>query len=316
MKVGDSVNRGGVTVGPENELRLYGDVRDSYGLSKSIRVNKFSRFRFSFTEIERTQGVGVCFFRDFDSFLVEETTYCFILRGGTLSHQSRYVMVSSQSTILEGRSLNLALKKPTKQSSVTGQMSAKAPGDSEFAVDGNINQIFSNDAWQFNSVTRTEAEVHPFWEVDLEEDRIIRHIVIYKRLDIYDDDLKDFTITIHDSNGTETAIETINGTADMKSTYEFDSVIGRSINIVLNGNHRRILCLAEVQIYGSLFEFDVPIGKLFNLPQSNINRIAILQDRDENSKQNFDLDHESSIFTRMSFSEDDQRDSPHSVVSI
>ena len=252
-----------------------------------------------------TRGVGGCLFQQFDDslFFSEANKYCFLLKGGIISNPFGFNVVSGR-TELEGTPLNLALRKPTKQSSVTGTTSVDAPGDSEFAVDGNVKQILSNDAWQFNTVTRTEPEKGPYWEVDLEEDSIIRKIVIYKRVDTYQDDLEAFTITIYDSNEIVTATYTFNDIAAVISTYEFASVIGRRINITLNGNFPRVLCLAEVEVYGAVFQFDLQIGKMFNFPEMSINRLAFIQDSVEESREgNEYLDHELSIFRDMSFYE-------------
>ena len=252
-----------------------------------------------------TRGVGGCFFQQFDDplFFSEANKYCFLLKGGIISNPSGFDVVSG-GTELEGTPLNLALRKPTNQSSVTGTKSVDAPGDSDFAVDGNVKQIFSNDAWQFNTVTRTEPEKGPYWEVDLEEDTIIRKIVIYKRRDTYQDDLKAFTITIYDTNDIVTATHTSNGIATAISTYEFASVTGRRINIKLNGNFPRVLCLAEVEVYGAVFEFDLQIGKMFNFPEMSINRLAFIQDSTEQLREGNEYsDHESSLFRDLSFYE-------------
>jgi len=308
LNVGDTVHRGGVIIEPDNIVRLYGNVHHSYALLKSIPVNKFTRMQFVFTETEIVLGAGFCLFRDFGSSSIGSTTYCIVLRGGKFSHQPGFVIVDSGSAELDGDPLNLALRRPTSQSSVTGQTSIEEPGDSEFAVDGNTNQVFNIEAWQYNTVTRTEPEIRPWWELDLEGDRSIRQIVIYKRMDVYEDDLKDFTISIFDSDGISTAVETYSGTASTISSFEFDGVIGNRIKIILNGNSPRVLCLAEVQVYGTEFQFDIPIGQLFYLPEMSFNRLAFIQDRSESVARNVDLDYESSLFKSISISEGDQSD--------
>ena len=164
LNVGDTVHRGGVIIEPDNIVRLYGNVHHSYALLKSIPVNKFTRMQFVFTETEIVLGAGFCLFRDFGSSSIGSTTYCIVLRGGKFSHQPGFVIVDSGSAELDGDPLNLALRRPTSQSSVTGQTSIEEPGDSEFAVDGNTNQVFNIEAWQYNTVTRTEPEIRPWWE--------------------------------------------------------------------------------------------------------------------------------------------------------
>ena len=179
------------------------------------------------------------------------------------------------------------------------------PGDARFAVDGNIDPTLNIDAWQFNTVTLTEKQLNPWWEVDLGEERVIRRIVIYKRTDSYDDDLSDFTVTVHDASGSPTATETFDGVANTTVTFGFDNVIGQKVKIVLNGSSMRVLCLAEVQVFGSIFDFDIPVGEMFNLPEMSVNRLAFIQYRNGN----IDLDQESSIITDILFSDEESQNS-------
>ena len=80
-------------------------------------------------------------------------------------------------------------------------------------------------------------------------------------------------------------------------TFEFDDIIGRTLTIQLNGNYPRVLCLAEVQVYGSIYSFVAPIGVMLDLPAMNINHFSFLQD------QSFDgLDSESSVIADIMFS--------------
>jgi hypothetical protein len=151
-------------------VRLYDNVHHSYALFKFIPVNKFTRMQFVLLLVS---GLW--------ELLHWRTTYCIVLRGGKFSHQPGFVIVDSGSAELDGDPLNLGLRRPTSQSSVTGQTSIKEPGYSEFAVDGNTNQVFNIEAWQYNTVTRTEPEIRPWWELDLEGDRSIRQIVIDKK---------------------------------------------------------------------------------------------------------------------------------------
>ena len=106
----------------------------------------------------------------------------------------------------------------------------------------------------------------------------------------------------------------IAGIATSISEYQFDSVLGKTVRITLNGNYKRVLCLAEVQVYGAVFEFDLPIGKLFNFPEMVINRFAFIQDRSENAVGNRDLEFESTIFANMVLSSDNSQSGAQSAV--
>ena len=291
--------RGGIAIHPDNIVRLYGDVRHAYALSEVVPANKFTRLRFLFTEMEKVNGVGICLYEDYDSVLAQSVKYCFLLQGGNIFKLANTRMVRRAFPELQGNAVNLALGKRADQSSVL------EPGDARFAVDGNTNPTFNIDAWQFNTVTLTGKQLNPWWEVDLGEERVIRRIVIYKRTDSYDDDLSDFTVTVRDASGSPTATETFDGVANTTVTFGFDNVIGQKVNIVLNGSSMRVLCLAEVQVFGSIFDFDVPVGEMFNLPEMSVNRLAFIQYRNGN----IDLDQESSIITDILFSDEESQNS-------
>ena len=298
LNLSDTINRGGVVIHPDNVVRLYGNVHHSYSLSTSISVNRYTQIQFIFTQVEYVHGVGICLFQEFGSSFQSDIK-CVALKGGNFPSYQNVLIVNSGSINLDGDQLNLALRRPTSQSSTTGRNIADAPGDSNFAVDGNKNPIFNTEVWRSNTVTRTESEIRPWWVVDLEEERLIRKIVIYKRIDVYGDDLKNFMISLMDSGGNVIMEKTFSETAPPIFTFDNINVVGKSIKISLNGDDSRVLCLAEVEVYGSVFEFNLEIGQLFNLPETNFNRLAFIQDRSETIAENADLDYESSIFTNI-----------------
>ena len=51
-----------------------------------------------------------------------------------------------------------------------------------------------------------------------------------------------------------------------------------TVKISLNSNISRILSLAEVEVFGDYYNFDVSFGALFNLSKRTVNRIAFIQD--------------------------------------
>ena len=297
MDSGNTADAGGISVQPDNHVRLYGKLHRSFIISELVPVNKFTSFKFGFTEREKVRGFGICLSWSFDVFLVNRVKYCLHLNGGILEH---LVSNDSSETIrtlnIEGNAVNLAFKKPTKQSSTV------APGEASNAVDGNTHQYLSYDAWEYSTVTITDASIRPWWEVDLQETMTIRRIVIYKRADIYDDDLKDFVLSVYDSSGNLTAFEHTPGSTEAVTDFTFDDVLGQRIRISLNGVTTRVLSLAEVQVFGTVFTFDVPLGRMFNLPPTNFNRIEMIQDRDGGSSDNVGKE-ESSVITGLSFTE-------------
>lgn len=125
-------------------------------------------------------------------------------------------------------------------------------------------------------MTQTVASVDPWWQVQLGNLYTIREVVIYKRLDAYADGLDDCKVGIYDSAGvvSEKLIHEVDGGDDTLIRVPFDDAIGSSVRIQLVGQNR-ILSLAEVQVFGSLKEFHIPIGEVVG--DKKIGQIAVLQ---------------------------------------
>lgn len=103
---------------------------------------------------------------------------------------------------------------------------------------------------------------------------IIREVVIYRRLDPYNDDLIDFHVSIYNADGVVISKHVSSAGTHPIITLEFNDIVGESIKIQLNGEHR-ILSLAEVQVYGSLREIYVKIGQMIG--KKKVNEIALIQ---------------------------------------
>ncbi len=273
---------GGVNVDSTHVIHLYGDVANTYSLTKSISMNKFTRIQFTLYENESVQGVGICLY-EFHSALIssESDVYCLSLRGGQLMNLSIPVeipKIKGESTNeLLGESINLALRRRTKQSSTFG------PGNASSAVDGNTKPNFDYDVWELNSVSHTQKETKPWWEVDLAISHRIRKVLIYKCDGGYDGDLSDLRITLYDSFGNEVARRDIDDYSPKDFLVcNFDGSSGQKIHIMLLGDQERSLCLAEVKVLGYGYTFDVQVGKLFNFPELSINRVALIQEVGDN----------------------------------
>lgn len=106
--------------------------------------------------------------------------------------------------------------------------------------------------------------------------------MIYKRLDSYADDLSQCKVGIYDGTGmiSEKMLNEVDGNSDdIIIRIPFDDTIGSAIKIQLVGENR-ILSLAEVQVFGSLKEFHVPIGEIIGTKK--IGQIAVLQYPEQN----------------------------------
>lgn len=159
---------------------------------------------------------------------------------------------------------NLALGQPTQQSSdAHGRFSDKA-------VDGN-----TDGRWGSHSVTHTNFDRNPWWEVDLGDEFFLDHIIISNRADCCEEQLKVFDIMFgyydYDQiigNNPSIAWETLSITeedfkdykvlevenkiivplADFKRNYRAAKV---RISLPDNGK-TRALSLAEVEVFGEL----------------------------------------------------------------
>jgi hypothetical protein len=187
------------------------------------------------------------------------------LNGSGILHLAEVVVLSYTNN---GGS-NLALGQSATQSSTDYDAVA------DRAVDGN-----SDGDWSSGSVTHTESEAQPWWEVDLGEDIDIGDIVIFNRTNTTSSSmsrLSDFTVSVINSSGVTTFSQSIADYPDPTITINAADAIGSKVRIQLNGTG--ILSLAEVKVYeGAAAEiptaswlFDEGVGTVANDATGNEN---------------------------------------------
>ncbi|MDT0540920.1 BspA family leucine-rich repeat surface protein [Croceitalea sp. P059] len=150
---------------------------------------------------------------------------------------------------------NLALNKPTQQSSTYGN------GVSDLAVDGNT---IGQSPWAPEaSLQHSTTELQPWWQVDLGETSAIKGITIFNRTDKLLARLNNFYILISETPYNETATlsellvdDTIlnyffEGEAGLEENFDFDAN-GRYVRIQLSGTGT--LHMAEVEVLGCAVE--------------------------------------------------------------
>ena len=130
---------------------------------------------------------------------------------------------------------NIALGKRVSQSSTAYD------GFASKAVDGNTNGNFENQ-----SVTHTDFQSKPWWQVDLDSEETIRQIIIYNRTDTASDRLSNFHVILLDSFGNEIDRKRISSLTDTFAQIAIDYKKARYVRIELEGNNA--LSLAEVQV--------------------------------------------------------------------
>lgn len=131
---------------------------------------------------------------------------------------------------------NIALGKQVSQSSTA------FGGDARRAVDGKLDGNYGH-----NSVTHTDFQSKPWWQVDLDKEETIRQINIYNRTDAAQDRLTNFNVILLDSSGKEIERKRIAYLRDSFAQISIDYKKARFVRIELDGYNA--LSLAEVQVY-------------------------------------------------------------------
>jgi hypothetical protein len=179
--------------------------------------------------------------------------------GSTFSIPFTLTNLSSGSA---GSGPNLALGKPATQSSTfPGYPSANASS----AVDGSTDGNFAN-----GSVTATNLDSNPWWQVDLGSSAIINSIVIWNRTDCCGSRLNGFWVFVSDtpfsSTDTQSTLAVRPGTYSIPSTTAPNpsstipvNTQGRYVRVQLTGTN--YLSLAEVQVFGALLSSNLAPGK-------------------------------------------------------
>ncbi len=136
-----------------------------------------------------------------------------------------------------GGGTNLALGKTTQQSSTAyGGVSGRA-------VDGNTSGV-----WNQGSVTHTNTQSQPWWQVLLGSDQEIGEIKIWNRTNCCSSRLSNFDVFVYTSSGSLAYKTTINSTPNPSVTINTGGVVGSRVRIKLKGTNP--LSLAEVQVFG------------------------------------------------------------------
>ncbi|MBZ5618513.1 MAG: discoidin domain-containing protein [Acidobacteriia bacterium] len=148
---------------------------------------------------------------------------------------------------------NLSRGKNTAQSST---LAAYASAVSGSAVDGNTDGNFFD-----SSVTHTNLEASPWWQVDLGSPSSVNSIVIWNRTDCCGDRLSDYWVFVSNtpflSTDTPTTLQNRAGTLSLhqtsapnpSTTLQFAAFQGRYVRIQLTGTN--YLSLTEVQVMGT-----------------------------------------------------------------
>ncbi len=133
---------------------------------------------------------------------------------------------------------NLALGKPASQSS----MYTGGGGEAARAVDGN-----THGNWNGGSVTHTDNQLQPWWQVDLQGSHALSTVGLFNRTDCCSDRLQNFRVRVSD-DGVNWQDYPFAGVAPAQSTFAINRS-ARYVRVQLDGSG--VLSLAEVQVLPS-----------------------------------------------------------------
>lgn len=264
---GSHLKQGGV-VKFENRICLYGRTREVFAVEPPLMTNTQMWLEVDFSQKRVVDAVGICMYGTNS----KGPMYCFALRGKNLALHGDNILMYPIDSYVEGDVDNIAQGKDTRQSSTF------TIGWSSLAVDNNKKDTdFQADSWEFNSVTHTQREKNPWWEVDLGLTATIERIFITKRSDFYGDSLSNFSVIIYKENGREASRINISQVDGMYAELKYDNISGRKVRIILNGTEDRTLCLTEVEVFGRSMTFSIPLEGY--LPHGmEVDRLALIQD--------------------------------------
>jgi hypothetical protein len=185
----------------------------------------------------------------------------------TVTASTGGLSVSFSLTNLTGGNFNLSLRKTATQSST---LAGFATTGAASAIDGSIDGSFFN-----GSVTHTNLDPNPWWQVDLGVSSIVSSIVIWNRTDCCGNRLNDYWVFVSDlpfsSADTPATLQNRPGTFSSHQTTipnPSASIVtagaqGRYVRVQLTGAN--YLSLAEVQVFGAAAastSSNVALGKL------------------------------------------------------
>ncbi len=136
---------------------------------------------------------------------------------------------------LYSRPYDLALNTTASQSSTLLGANASR------AIDGSTDGIFSD-----NSVTHSDLQASPWWQVDLGVLHAIGTVIVNNRTDCCSDRLADFDVSVSADALSWRVIGGITGPAPAQNIFT-TSATGRFVRVQLRGTN--YLSLAEVQVF-------------------------------------------------------------------
>jgi len=276
---------GGTFTHPSGSLFMYGYVWSPMHIMTPYTTDDFSILQFSLTVSTETSFIGICLSED----LSVNQGVCVQFYGEIVANNQ----INTDSGVIKPSSFlfhSLAFGKPASQSSTANGLDG-GNNDATNAVDGMGYRIRDEmSSLSSKSVTYTDMEEDPWWEVDLEEMYAISEIIVHMNIFDLSHDSSDLSVILYDDKNsivfrhyiadpTDAALNKIPIPAGTKAS---------KVRLVLLGEERT-LSISEVVVVecidGPSREIALPLGTL--IPGKVVNYIAFIQSGVDDSISSF-----------------------------
>ena len=209
-------------VANDNSFFSWGGVHNSYDADKSLIYWDENLNKYIGAPLGKAVKNGYIYTRKFKNCSV------------SVNLQTSETAIIWGATVPKGK--NMALNGVATQSSTNG-------GAASFAIDGNTDGALAH-----GSVTQTNSESNPWWQVDLGANFPVGEISIHGRTDACcKDNLADFTVYVLDSNNEITYSKYYRNAPDTTFTFDAAGAIGKTIKVQLHKT--AALSISEVEVY-------------------------------------------------------------------
>lgn len=126
---------------------------------------------------------------------------------------------------------------------VATQSSTSFNGPAWKANDGNTSGDFV-----FDSLSHTDYQAQPWWQVALGADAAIGEVLVWNRTDCCTGRLSDYTVSLW-NDGVMVGSQFFAGTSPATQSFSFDALVADTVRVQLSGTN--YLSLAEVQVFAA-----------------------------------------------------------------
>jgi hypothetical protein len=172
-----------------------------------------------------------------------------------------WVILMVVSACVHAEVINLALSGTAKQSSTTSLYVRPngGSGPAEKGNDGNTNGLYDPLDGSPGSVTHTEFESNPWWEVLLEGDATIQRVAVFNRTDFASEILNDFKLILFDGDLEVFVLDpivfqedaTVSSPPEVSGmSFDWPGLVGDRVRVQLNAVSN--LHIAELEVWGEL----------------------------------------------------------------